>query len=306
MEITVVISTFNGAKYIIEQLDSLRSQILKPNEVLIFDDRSTDDTVGIIERYILDANLSNWSLICNKENKGWKRNFIESLSDINGDIIFFCDQDDIWMPEKILEMTYIMETRPEIDVLTSNYEVFCNDGHVVRKSKPGNGEIIKQPICNRIFDTKYPGCTYCIRKEIARKAIKYWQPDFPHDALVWRMAMFKETLYSYNKSLVRWRRHSESSYTIESIKAKTQESKREWIEYGKRFITMLQQYLLDEQCSTPEKEDVLYGSLEWLKCRAEFYDTHSIVIGLNLFKYRNYYPKIKQYFGDWYLIYFKQ
>lgn len=305
MEISIIVSTYNGEKYIVEQLESLKNQTMQADEVLIFDDCSTDNTIGLCEEYIKKDNLKNWHITLNGQNKGWKRNFIDGLANAKGDLIFFCDQDDIWKPEKVDEMVQIMAVRPEIDVLTTNCEAFYDDGHVVIRPEIENGEINKQPLDRRVFDTKYPGCTYCVRKDIAKKAIKYWQPDFPHDALLWRMAMFKGTLYSYNKSLIRWRRHSDSAYTRESVSSKTRETKRKWIEYGKRCILMLQDYIQEEQCTTEQKTLILDESMKWLNCRAEFYDTQSITAGLKLFKYRKYYPKIRQYFGDWYLIFVK-
>lgn len=282
METSVVMTTYNGSRFLIQMLDSLRNQTRKIDEVLIFDDCSTDNTVGLCEEYVKKANLKNWHITINSQNTGWKRNFINGLAIAKGDLIFFCDQDDIWKPEKVYEMTRIMEARPEIDVLTTNCEAFYDDGHVVIRPEIENGEIIKQPLDYRVFDTKYPGCTYCIRKDIAKEALKYWQPDFPHDALLWRMAMFKGTLYSYNKSLIRWRRHNDSAYTRESVSSKTRETKREWIEYGKRCILMLQDYIQEKQCNTEQKTLILDESMKWLNCRAEFYDTQSIIAGLKL------------------------
>ena len=306
MEISIIISTFNGEKYIAEQLESLRAQTRQADEVIVFDDCSTDRTVDICSSFISCTGLKNWSVIRNDQNKGWKKNFIDGLSAANGDLIFLCDQDDVWKDNKIAEMSEIMESRPEIDVLTSNCEAFYPDGNTVVRPEPENSEVIKQLIDRRVFNTKYPGCTYCVRKSIAKLAVKYWQPDFPHDALLWRMAMFKGSLYSYNKSLIRWRRHNDSAYSLESIRSKNKLAKREWIEYAKRCIGMIQQYIQNENCATQEKQHILEESLKWLECRAKFYDTHSIIVGLKLFQYHSYYPKFKQYFGDWYLVFVKR
>lgn len=306
MEISIIVSTFNGEQYIDEQLESLRTQPRQPDEVLIFDDCSTDRTVDICNRFIDRTGLTNWSVIRNDQNKGWKKNFIDGLSAAKGDLIFFCDQDDIWKDDKIAEMSQIMESRSEIDVLTSNCEAFYPDGTTVVRPEPENGEVIKQPLDKRVFNTKYPGCTYCIRRGIAKQAVKYWQPDFPHDALLWRMAMFKGSLYSYNKSLIRWRRHNDSAYSLESISSKDKSAKREWIEYAKRCIGMIWQYIQDENCATQEKQNILEENIKWLECRARFFDTNSIIAGLKLFQYHSYYPKLKQYFGDWYLVFVKR
>lgn len=306
LKTSVVISTYNGENYILNQLESIHRQTRQADEVIISDDCSADSTVDICSSFIGRTRLKNWSVIKNDQNKGWKKNFIDGLSAAKGDLIFFCDQDDIWKDNKIAEMSQIMESRSEIDVLTSNCEAFYPDGNTVLRPEPENGEVIKRTLDRRVFDTKYPGCTYCIRRGIAKQAVKYWQADFPHDALLWRMAMFKGSLYSYNKSLIRWRQHNDSAYSLESISSKDKSAKREWIEYAKRSIYMIQQYIQDENCATHEKQYILIENLKWLECRARFYDTHSIIIGLKLFRYHSYYPKLKQYFGDWYLVFVKR
>ena len=100
-------ATYNGEKYVIEQLESIKNQSLKPDEVIISDDCSTDNTRSLISEYIKKHNLTNWSLIENHVNKGYKKNFIDSLKFVNGDIVFLSDQDDVWDKEKIRKMAII-------------------------------------------------------------------------------------------------------------------------------------------------------------------------------------------------------
>ena len=113
MYLSVVISTYNGSKYILEQLDSIRNQTRRADEVMIIDDCSTDDTVEKINNFLKKYNLNNWKIVKNVENKGWKRNFMEGIWRSNGDLIFPCDQDDIWMPDKLQLMEAIMVEHPE-------------------------------------------------------------------------------------------------------------------------------------------------------------------------------------------------
>ena len=79
MYLSVVISTYNGSKYILEQLDSIRNQTRRADEVMIIDDCSTDDTVEKINNFLKKYNLNNWKIVKNVENKGWKRNFMEGI-----------------------------------------------------------------------------------------------------------------------------------------------------------------------------------------------------------------------------------
>ena len=96
MTISVVMCCYNGEKYIQEQMDSLKNQSRKADEIIIIDDCSKDDTVQIIKNYIQQNELHSWKLIENKKNKGWKENFMFGIRQAKGEVIFPCDQDDIW------------------------------------------------------------------------------------------------------------------------------------------------------------------------------------------------------------------
>ena len=128
MKISVVVCTFNGEKYIIEQLQSIYQQTTMPDEVIIQDDCSTDRTRELIEKFIRNHNLQNeWTLICNKENMGWKKNFMNAISKASGDLIFLSDQDDIWYLDKIEKMAGICIDNPQIELLFSELKAFNVD-----------------------------------------------------------------------------------------------------------------------------------------------------------------------------------
>ena len=71
MRISIAMTTYNGADYLLEQLESLRTQSLMADEVIIVDDCSTDNTVDLLNMYIQKYHLDNWVLIKNSSNIGW-------------------------------------------------------------------------------------------------------------------------------------------------------------------------------------------------------------------------------------------
>ena len=89
--ISVVIASYNGAEFIREQLDSIRTQTLPPDEVIIADDCSSDGTFELCREYIAKNNLEGWTLYRNPENLGVRRNFREALMRCTGDYVFTCD-----------------------------------------------------------------------------------------------------------------------------------------------------------------------------------------------------------------------
>ena len=132
MTTTVVLTTYNGMKYIEPLLDSLRLQTQRIDEVLIFDDGSTDKTIEFIQNYIKRYELNGWSATVNKVNKGWKKNFKDAILSATSDLIFPCDQDDIWEYDKIKKMCRIFEENFDVMLLSSIYKpLYEEDGHKV-------------------------------------------------------------------------------------------------------------------------------------------------------------------------------
>jgi glycosyltransferase involved in cell wall biosynthesis len=99
MKISIALCTYNGEKYIREQLESILNQTVPPDEIIICDDRSSDSTPAIIR----DMQQLNKSILfyVNDDNVGIKRNFESAIERTTGDLIFLSDQDDIWLPNKI-------------------------------------------------------------------------------------------------------------------------------------------------------------------------------------------------------------
>ena len=91
--ISVCIATYNGEKYIKEQLLSILPQLGKKDEVIISDDHSTDNTLDIVK----GLNDNRIKIVMNNREKGYTSNFENALSYAIGDYIFLSDQDDIWM-----------------------------------------------------------------------------------------------------------------------------------------------------------------------------------------------------------------
>jgi glycosyltransferase involved in cell wall biosynthesis len=96
--ISVAITTFNGEKYLRQQLDSIYHQTYPNIEVVVCDDASSDSTISILEEY---RNRSGLNYCVNSHNIGLVKNFEKAISLCRGDFIALCDQDDIWKPEKL-------------------------------------------------------------------------------------------------------------------------------------------------------------------------------------------------------------
>ena len=109
--VSIAMATYNGAKYLQEQLDSFATQSRLPDELVVCDDSSEDETISIIEEFSQRAPFAV-RLIKNPKNLGFIKNFEKALALCAGDLIFFSDQDDVWFPEKV---QYIARTFQEKD-----------------------------------------------------------------------------------------------------------------------------------------------------------------------------------------------
>src|SRR5262249_10160572 len=99
-KISIALCTYNGAKYLSSQLESYLAQTCLPDEVVVCDDCSQDETVTILNDFAIRAPFPVRILV-NDQNLGSTKNFEKSISLCSGEIIFLSDQDDVWMPNKI-------------------------------------------------------------------------------------------------------------------------------------------------------------------------------------------------------------
>ena len=98
--VSVALATYNGARFLQEQLDSLAAQTLLPDELVVSDDGSTDDTLALVARFAERAPFA--VRVLEKDARlGFADNFLHAASACHGDVVAFSDQDDVWRPAKL-------------------------------------------------------------------------------------------------------------------------------------------------------------------------------------------------------------
>lgn len=163
--ISVCLTTYNGARYIKEQLESILTQLGKEDELVISDDGSTDATVEIIN----SINDKRIKLFINEKNIGYTRNFEKALNFAKGDIIFLSDQDDIWCQNKVETCLQYFD---KYDLLVSDAMLIDEQGKILNDSffvlrKPKKSKI------GNIIKFGYLGCCMAFKKEILLKALPF-------------------------------------------------------------------------------------------------------------------------------------
>lgn len=101
MRISVVVATHNGERHVLEQLESIAQQTRAPSEVIVSDDRSSDNTVDRVREFARTAPVPI-RLVQNEQRLGYAENFLRAAMQAQGDLIAFSDQDDVWLPHKLL------------------------------------------------------------------------------------------------------------------------------------------------------------------------------------------------------------
>lgn len=126
LKLSVALCTCNGATYLRTQLDSLLAQARLPDEIVVGDDASSDDTPAMLRAFAAQCGLRGVAcrLILRPDNLGFVRNFSETLHEAAGDVVFLCDQDDVWRADKLATMARRFEDDPDLMLL-------CTDAHLV-------------------------------------------------------------------------------------------------------------------------------------------------------------------------------
>ncbi|MEY8516542.1 glycosyltransferase family 2 protein [Lachnospiraceae bacterium 29-84] len=202
-KVQVLMSTYNGEKYLAGQLDSLLTQEWEDLELLIRDDGSSDGTQGILEDY--HRRYQNIQLFFG-ENMGVARSFFVLLAHSDADYVAFCDQDDVWEPTKIAESVRSLEAEQGPALYCSNtllVDEHLNPCGIGRTKTPriGFGNAVVENICT--------GCTMVINRELASQ-IKGRIPKeaVMHDWWIYLVACYLGGVRYDPTPRIRYRQHS--------------------------------------------------------------------------------------------------
>lgn len=159
MKVSIAMATYNGGDYLQEQLQSFIFQARQPDELIITDDCSTDNTKVIVQEFQKTAPFKV-EFHQNEKNLGYCGNFNAALMKTTGDIVFLSDQDDVWFPEKISYMLSLAEKNPEAQVLMN--DAALTDGGLNEVGLTKMGQIKSAGLSQQAF---VMGCCCAVRRE---------------------------------------------------------------------------------------------------------------------------------------------
>ena len=213
--------TYNGAPYIQKQMESIGSQTRRPDELIVCDDRSHDNTIEIVK--ILASKMAfPVHININKENLGSTKNFEKAIKLCQGDIITLCDQDDVWHPEKLNIVEKTFSHSNHIGVVFTNAELVDKHlrsiGQRLWESIGFNRTEQKRIIKGRAFEVLLKhnvvtGATMAFRSEF-KDLILPIPENWIHDAWIALLIAATSKLAVIQAPLIRYRQHSKQQIGV--------------------------------------------------------------------------------------------
>jgi glycosyltransferase involved in cell wall biosynthesis len=127
--ISIAMATYNGERFLEEQLRTLSEQVKLPDEMVVCDDASTDRTLEILAQFAKRAPFPV-RLVINDQRLGWQENFLKAASLCTSDYIAFCDHDDVWLPDKLSVVSRYLDGDRCI-LLQHGYRLIDDDGNFI-------------------------------------------------------------------------------------------------------------------------------------------------------------------------------
>jgi glycosyltransferase involved in cell wall biosynthesis len=212
MRVSVAMATYNGEKYLKQQIDSILSQLGNDDELIISDDHSSDQTLAIIKKYISEDHRVK--LFINEE-KGVTANFENAIKRTQNEIIFLSDQDDVWKPEKVKTVKDYYEKNPTIQMIMSDITVVDNQLNTTIESfyefRGSRAGVLKNIIKN-----SYIGCAMSFKKELKTKILPIPRNVPMHDMWIGLVADMNKSALLIPEKLIYYRRHDATVTSVEN------------------------------------------------------------------------------------------
>ncbi|WP_186758272.1 glycosyltransferase family 2 protein [Loigolactobacillus coryniformis] len=214
-KIAILLSTYNGAEYLAEQISSIIQQTYANWQLFIRDDGSTDQTTQIIQKY---QKMNQHIIFLNEshiENLGVKRSFMELLAVTQADYYMFCDQDDVWLPEKIqLTLNEMLKNRDKEVPRLVHTDLMVVDQDL-QPQRPMFGRDFQDNFRDVLYSNSVTGCTVMINETLRQLLLK--QPFDPKQIVMhdWWFALvaaaFGEIAYLAEPTIL-YRQHGNNTF----------------------------------------------------------------------------------------------
>lgn len=204
MSVSVVVATYNGEKYVKEQIESICMQLSDDDELIVTDDGSTDDTIDIINQLIIKYNMIK---IINGPMRGVSANFENGILNTKHDFVFLSDQDDIWVDGKINEVVHRFEANPGVSLIL--HDAYEMSEEIINYKKTLLSERkYKKGVINNTIKSSYYGCCMAFRRDFIKTIIPFPNNLVAHDQFIGVLGELNNNVLYVDKPLIVHRFHS--------------------------------------------------------------------------------------------------
>jgi len=190
-----------------QQLRSILSQLEDSDEIILVDDCSTDETLDIV-RSVADRRIS---VHRNVQNSGVLKTFQRAIELAIGDVIFLSDQDDLWLPGKVVEFMSVFRKEPGVVLALSDAKVINAAGDTLNPSFFSSRGGFRAGIMANVIKNNYLGCTMAFRRRLLDHILPF-PSDIPmHDMWIGCVAKYYGGVRFLNVPLISYRRHGNNA-----------------------------------------------------------------------------------------------
>ena len=294
MIVSVILSAYNGGLYLAAQLDSLVNQTRLPDEIIVINDCSNDngETIAIIDRF--SSRYTYIRKVENRTNLGWKKSFMLGVKLAKGDVILFCDQDDIWMNSKIEDSLKALKDSGAAGVVCACKNFFLDEIPAVYSLEAGELNLGKIKFDKRFHYTKQVGAALALKKDFALRFLSHWNKELAYDCFFEALLLLFDNLVYFDKLLILHRLHGNNATGRRSYNL------AERIKDSKSKIDFFSSILESENVQMLESGKIitLKNCLRFQVERNAALSKRSIIRWSSLISDISYYPTWKTWFGD--------
>ncbi len=296
MKLSVALCTYNGDKYLKEQLDSILNQELPVDEIVICDDGSTDNTLTIIKEISVSFSYVRWIVERNIHRLGVTKNFEKAISLCSGNFILLSDQDDIWAPNKTQLIIRYFKNHPQINLVFSDACFIDKSGNIIGESSlfdvTGLNSLMEMWENGLTFEIenveqRLLGATFGMRSIFAKSCLPFNESiKNYHDGQLAMNAVVSNSIGVLPQKLISYRLHDTNTVGLGGNRILKKSS------YAKEFA-----FLVEPRMVSPlfrYSDNLNFNKrISFYKKRFQLYKfiIGKIILGLSVYSYIKYYKK---------------
>lgn len=224
----IALCTYNGERYLRAQLDSILTQSRRPDQVVVCDDGSTDGTWEMLQQWQAHSGLEI-VLHRNEQRQKVTANFAQAVSRLDTDLIFLCDQDDVWLPDKVARMQQVFENDASVLLVHSDAELIDGKGRSLgttlleelkvdafERAAIRHGRAFEVLVRRNVIT----GATAVIRRSLLKQALPIPRSFF-HDEWLGFVACLSGKVVLLDETTIQYRQHGNNFVGVRRLPWKT-------------------------------------------------------------------------------------